>query len=1117
MSDVRKWLEDIGLEQYIEAFENNEIDMSLLPQVDDQVLKDIGVSVAGHRLRLRKAIEDLPDSVKELPEQESEGGTPITSSASEGERRQLTVLFCDMVGFTELASRVDPEVLQAIVQSYEDICAAAISHYEGYVFQRLGDGVVAFFGYPLAHEGEAERAIRASLRIISALATREIPDAGHLQVRIGIATGLVVVSTAEKGAVGETMNLASRLQAIAAPGTIVISERVRRLGGGAFEYEDLGQQKLKGISQPTRAFRVLGVSDAASRFEAATHEGLSPMVGREQEIGLLLERWQLAQDGEGQVVALSGEPGIGKSRVLRALWERLADRDVQAMRFQCSPYYVNSAFYPLIDNFERTLKFSRDESPESRLDKLETFVVGRYGRPIGDVRFIASMMSVPCEERYGVLPMTPHKQKDETMRSLVDLVQAAARLSPSVILFEDLHWADPTTLEALDLLIDRVRDFRLLIVLTHRPEFPQRWSHFGHVTSLNLAKLTRAQSGALISKIARGKPLPSDLSERIVDKTDGVPLYVEELTRAILESGQLLEVGDHYEYTGTAGDIAIPTTLRDSLMARLDRLMPVKQVAQIGATIGREFSYELISAIAPMEQAQLDDSLARLTESGLALRRGTPPDATYTFKHALVQDAAYDSLLKRRRQELHGKIARVIEQRFPRIMEIEPEVLAHHYTEMGVAEKAIPLWLKAGQRGVARFTLAEAISHLNRALSLLEGSDSSEQYDSWEIEVRNNLGFAYLALGGWSAPQIEVMTRPALKLSARRERPDQWLAACYLLVVHLITTLRFDEGRDLAMEALKKGQALALDSHVLVGHGYLQWINGQLGNFEIAREHAKAFDAAYVSERDSQVPVLNDMKAWVDGWKAHHLWIMGWPDQARQALYDGIEHARTIGNPLNLIFCLAHGGAMFFYRREADALSDCVDEASRLAKENALGFLEGMLIGVWRGSALMLSGRFSEGYEVMTSATALSLESNLPIMIPCHRLMASEALAGLGRVEEAINMLDGELETIQQTGERIHEAEILRYRGVLTLLADSSQSTLAEDFVERGLDLSRKQKAKGWELRASTSLARLWQSQGKHKQAHDLLEPVYEWFTEGFDTKDLKRAKALLEELEVTA
>ncbi len=1116
MSDVRKWLEGLGLEQYVEAFESNEIDMSLLPQVDDQMLKDIGVSVAGHRLRMKKAMEDLPDLYKESAERESEEGTPASSSASEGERRQLTVLFCDMVGFTELASRIDPEVLQAIIQSYEDICAAAISHYEGYVFQRLGDGIVAFFGYPLAHEGEAERAIRASLRIINALATREIPDAGHLHVRIGIATGVVVVSTAEKGAIGETMNLASRLQAIAHPGAIVVSERVRRLAVGVFEYEDLGEQNLKGISRPTRAFRVLGVSDAASRFDAATHEGLTPMVGREQEIGLLLERWQLAQDGEGQVVALSGEPGIGKSRVLRTLWERLANRNVQAMRFQCSPYYVNSAFYPLIDNFERALRFSREEHLESKLDKLEALVVAQYGQPVEDVRFVASMMSIPCEDRYGVLPMTPHKQKDETLRSLVDLVQAAARQRPSVILFEDLHWADPTTLEAMDLLIDRVRDFPLLIVLTHRPEFPQRWSHFAHVTSLNLAKLTRAQSGALISKIARGKPLPPDLSERIVDKTDGVPLYVEELTRAILESGQLVDVGDHYEHSGAPGEMAIPTTLRDSLMARLDRLMPVKEVAQIGATIGREFSYELISAIAPMEQVQLDDALARLTDSGLALRRGIPPDAAYTFKHALVQDAAYDSLLKRRRQELHGKIARVIEQRFPRIMETKPEVLAHHYTEMGLADKAIPYWLKAGQRGLERLALKEAISHLNRALKLVGEIDSNERRQIWETETRLGLGSAYLALNGWGEPQIDVMARPALALSERLQQPDKWLVGFYLLGNHYLCTLRFDEASELATKAIDKGNQFGLEGHVLVGHGLLQWIDGQQGRFESARDHALAFVERFNFDRHKQIPVVNDMKAWVDGWGAHHFWIMGYPRQAKQAFLNGIDHARAIGNPLNLIFCYAHGGATYFYRRESEELLDCVDKASRLAKENALGFLDGMLMSIWRGSALMLSGRFSEGYEIMTAATALSLESNLPILIPCHRMMTVEALAGLGRVDEAISMLDGEIETVEKTGERIHLAEILRLRGVLTLSRDCSQSDEAESFFLSALDLSQAQKAKGWELRSAMSLARLWKQQGKNKEAHDLLEPVYSWFTEGFDTKDLKEARALLEELEVT-
>jgi len=1125
--DIDTWLDSLGLSQYVAVFAEHAIDAEVLPDLTDAELKELGIPL-GHRKKLLKAIAELggeraaaTEAVRPLAQEgqtvSSNAVAPEAAPANAvplaGERRQLTVLFCDMVGFTELASRVDPEVLQAIVRSYEDVCAAAVARYEGYVFQRLGDGIVAFFGYPLAHEGEAERAIRAALRIIAALATRDIPGAGHLQVRIGIATGLVVVSSAEKGAVGETMNLAARLQANAEPGTIVVSERVRRLAGGAFDYEDRGEQTLKGIGQPTRAFRVLGLSAAASRFEAATQEGLTPMVGREQEIGLMLERWQLAQDGEGQVVLLSGEPGIGKSRILSALWERLGEQEVQALRFQCSPYYVNSALYPLIDNFERALKFGRDESPEARLDKLEAFVVGHHGRPSSDMRFLASMLSIPCDERYGALPMTPHKQKEETLRALVDLMQTIARRHPSVMLFEDLHWADPTTLDALDLLIDRVRSFPLLMVLTHRPEFPPRWSQHGHVTALNLAKLTRAQSSALISRIARDKLLPPELLERILTKTDGVPLYVEELTRAILESGQLRDLGDRYEYSGAASDITIPTTLRDSLMARLDRVMPVKEVAQIGASIGREFSYELISAVAPMSQAQLDDALARLTESGLALRRGTPPDATYTFKHALLQDAAYDSLLKSRRQELHGKIARVIEQQFPHIKDTEPEVLAHHYTEMGLADKAIPYWVQAGQRALARFALPEAISQLNRALKHLEGLDATPQHDACELEARIGLAYAHLAMAGWGAPQIDTMARPALVLSDRLQRPDQWIAAGYALFNNLITTLRLDAARELAAETLERGQRFGLDTHVLVGRGCLQWVYGQLGNLEMAQEHSTAFNLAFIPDRHKRVAVLNDLKAWVDGWGAHHLCIMGRPDRAKQTLEDGIEYARAVGNPLNLVFCLAHGGAMFYYLREPKALLECLDEASRLARENALGFMDAMLINIWRGSALMLSGRFADGYEMMTAATALSLASNLPIMIPCHRLMTAEALAGLGRVKEALAMLDGELATIAKTGERIHEAEILRLRGVLTLHNDSPRTDLAEQYLQRALDLSRAQKARGWELRTATSLAHLWQSQGKRREAYELLAPVYNWFSEGFDTKDFKEARALLDEL----
>ena len=821
MDALLTWLQELGLERYSAVLADNDVDLNALRLLTEADLVSLGVSL-GHRRVLLKAIAEPNASASPSPPPAGPGplekSPDQSATTAEGERRQLTVLFCDMVGFTELANRVDPEVLQRIIRSYEDACAVCITRYEGYVFQRLGDGIVAFFGYPLAHEGEAERAIHAGLEIIEALSKLDVPDAGHLGVRIGIATGVVVVASAEKGAVGETMNLASRLQGIAPVGGIVVSERVHRLAGGSFDYEDLGEQALKGIARPTHAYRIVAVSEAASRFEAATQEGLTPLVGREQEIGLLLERWALAQEGEGQVVLLCAEPGIGKSRILSALRERLEGQGAQTIRLQCSPYHINSAFWPNIDNFERALRFARDEPSESRLDKLEALVVTHYGRPLADLRFIAAMLSIPCEERYGALPMTPQKHKDETLRTLVDLAEAAARKQSSVMLYEDLHWVDPTTLEMLDLLIDRVRTIPLLIVLTHRPEFQSRWSQHGHVTGLNLSKLTRAQSGAMVSRVTRPKTLPPDLLEQILTKTDGVPLFVEELTKSILESGELKDAGDHYDYSGTARTITIPATLRDSLMARLDRVMPVKEIAQIGAAIGREFSYELIAAVAPMEQAQLDDALARLTESGLAFRRGTAPEVTYTFKHALVQDAAYDSLLKSRRQPLHSKIARVLEERFPNIKDTGPEVLAHHLTAAGLAEAAIPLWQSAGALALKRMAVTEAISHLNRGLELISTLPSSSERDASELELRIVLGTAWMALKGWPAQELGSALHPALALAKSLKRDDALLPILWGLFCNIHTQGRRVDALDWAKEMLDTGESSGDSDILMVGH-----------------------------------------------------------------------------------------------------------------------------------------------------------------------------------------------------------------------------------------------------------------------------------------------------------
>jgi class 3 adenylate cyclase len=652
--DVASWLRDLGLERYEATFRENDVRPEVLGLLTADDLKELGVAAVGHRRLLLAAIAKLQDDT--APPQAVRPTEDHLPSLSAGERRQLTVMFCDLVGSTALSEKLDPEELRSLLHAYRTLCGEVITRYDGFVARYVGDGILTYFGWPTAHEEDAERAVRAALEIVHTV--KRVSSTEDLSVRIGIATGPVVVGeTAGTGdqsklAVGSTPNLAARLQGLAVADQVVIAASTHRLAGNAFELTDLGEHDVKGITEPVHAWRVERALVTESRFDANRGGSeLTPLVGRDGEVDLLLSRWSQARDGEGQVVLLSGEPGIGKSRILNALRERLEVQEAQSLRFQCSPYYVNSAFWPVIDNFERTLKFARDETADAKLDKLEALVVTHYGRPLADVRFVASILSIPCEDRYGPLPMTPQKFKDETLRTLVDLTEAAARRQPSVMLFEDAHWADPTTLEVLDLLIDRVRTVPLLVVLTHRPEFQSRWSGQGHVGALNLSKLTRAQSAAMVSALAGGKALPEALFEQILARTDGVPLFVEELTKSILEAGELTEAGDRYEYRGAARAVSIPTTLRDALMARLDRFMPVKEVAQIGAAIGREFSYELIVAVAPMRQAQLDDSLAQLTESGLAFRRGTPPDATYTFKHALVQDAAYDSLLKNRRQE----------------------------------------------------------------------------------------------------------------------------------------------------------------------------------------------------------------------------------------------------------------------------------------------------------------------------------------------------------------------------------------------------------------------------------------------------------------------------------
>lgn len=1050
-----------------------------------------------------------------------EAETPGGGLKPEAERRQLTVMFCDLVGSTELSSRLDPEDLREVMRAYQDSCAQAIQRFDGHIAQTLGDGLMVYFGYPRAHEDDAGRAVRAGLAIVDAIraldtrlrAEREVAVA----VRIGIHTGLVVVgelgghdTRADMAVVGETPNVAARLQGLAEPNTVLLGAPTRRLAGDVFAYDDLGARPLKGVAEPLALYRVTGERSAESRFAATHRGGITPLVGRDEEVGLLMGRWREACEGDGQVVLLCGEPGIGKSRIADTVRERLSEPHSR-LQYQCSPFHTNSAFYPIIAQLEHAAGFATDDETDTKLDKLETVLAGDDAESRA---LLASLLSLPTD-RYPALNLSPQRQKERTIEVLGARLAALSRQRPLLFVWEDAHWIDPTSLEALDRVIAAVAALPVLAIVTFRPELVPQWGAHSHVTLHTLNRLGRRQSAALAARVAEA-PLPEALVEQITAKTDGVPLFIEELTKTVLESDLVVETQDGYALSGAVDAMTIPATLHDSLMARLDRLIPVKEVAQIGAAIGREFSHQLLAALSSMSTADLDAAIDKLLASELVHRRGTPPEATYVFKHALVQDAAYESLLKRDRQDLHRQIAEALFANFPMIAETEPEVLAQHFTKAGLLEKAIPHWLRAGEIALDSFALPEAVAHLVSGADLLADLQPSTERDRFELDILSTLGNAYLGLKGWASKEIDTVFSRTLTLSTRLGDESRLLISYFYLWTYFVTRADFKNSKLHFEKLIEKSEKKKRSDFYIVGNwcasidclfrgdnvGSISHYNNVMENYTVA-------------EHGHLVQKLNpDPKTGTLVWGNQTLWILGYPDQARRALHDLYDHVQSLGHPLNTAFALSAGCAPFVFLRQRYPAVDWLDEALKIGREQGFPLIEQIFQPFFSGALRIALGETKMGLDTAQRGIRAWEATGGLAVVPIGKAYVAMALGMVGQTDDALEVIDDILRHMADTGERMVEAEARRIKGEILLAHSEAAAGDAETEFLEAVETARRQNAKSWELRAASSLARLWQSQGKRREARDLLAPVYDWFTEGFDTADLKEAKALLTELE---
>ena len=1039
------------------------------------------------------------------------------------ERRQLTVFFSDIVGSTSLAERLDPEDLQEIYARYQALCAEAIRKFGGYLAQYLGDGILAYFGYPAAHEDDAGRGVRAGLEILARAGSIAV-GGNRPPLRIGIHTGLVVMGQmgdrgrSEQLALGEAPNIAARLQAEALPDTLVVSDATRRLLAGQFALEDLGSRTLKGLSRPMQLFRVLGESGARSRFQAMkSAHGLTPFVGREREVESIRAAWNDAARGRGKTILLRGEAGMGKSRLLDAAGQMAAAELHELFQAQCSPYQMNNPLHPIIEMIERRLGLEARMPDAGKLDLIEQFTAGRGVQVEKAAAILAGLLSVPTRDRFAEIDLPPAKRLSLTIEVIADLLLHSVTGSPVLLLVEDLHWADPSTLDLLREMVARLSGLPVLMVCTTRPDFSPPWLGDPHCLEIRVAALTADDTRALIGRVAGAKLLPLALVQQIASRTGGVPLFTEAVTRTVMSSGLLRELEDRYELTGPLPSGLIPATVQDSLMARIDQLGADRTVAQLAATIGRESSFELLQAILRIPAASLEAALKRMVDLELVSEEGAPPDATYTFRHALIQDAAYESLLRKTRQEFHGKIAEALAQRFPDMAETRPELLARHHEGAGRIPEATAGWMKAGHQARQRLAFRESEAYLRRAISLIEmlPEDDPARLQT-EMEAQLALGQVLSETLGWASRELEVAFTRARDLCAKLENHIGLFLALTGLSGVFVLRGQFPQAKETAAPIWEMAK-LSGDPLLLISSANLNCVtNYFMGRFAEARKFAEEGLALYTVDRERTMFITMHLPSCfaLAHLRALCLWCTGFPEQAERQWTEAWSRIEELNIPEATICALGYMLHGHFARRNRDALAKLAEPAYSGAAD--AGFLYwSSQARVFRGWAQVSSGEVEAGIAEMKLGLENYRLTGSGLNTCGFSLMMAEGQLAAGRFEEALSAVAAGLKHASEFEERVMEAELYRVQGLIHL-AQGEAATAEASFV-RAVEIARAQQAKMYEVRAAIALGRLLRDHGRAEEASDLLQPLCSWFQEGHDTPELRELQATIESIGIPA